>query len=97
MIPEIIITRARPPHKYTATVGKRKVHFGAAGYEGFTVHKDVRRRAAYLARHRSREDWTDPTTAGFRSRWLLWGPHTILEANAHNIAQKLRKRVQISV
>jgi hypothetical protein len=93
----ITITRGLAPHKYTATVNNRKIHFGAMGHDDYTVHNDVKRRAAYLARHRSREDWSDPTTAGFWSRWLLWGDHPSLETNARSIGQRLGTRVQMSV
>lgn len=65
--------------KYVATfedrdTGKKKTtHFGAAGYSDFTKHKDQKRKARYLARHECREDWSDPTTPGALSRWILWG------------------------
>eukprot|EP00962_Isochrysis_galbana_P017771 scaffold5118_cov118-Isochrysis_galbana.AAC.7 len=54
------------------------------------MHKDPKRRAAYIARHRVNENWNDPHTAGFWSRWLLWGDHTSLTANARAISKKLR-------
>lgn len=47
--------------------------FGARGMSDYTKHKDVTRRARYLKRHgHMGEDWTDPTTAGALSRWILW-------------------------
>lgn len=47
--------------------------FGARGMSDFTKHKDTTRRQRYLTRHRGmHEDWTDPTTAGALSRWILW-------------------------
>lgn len=48
------------------------VQFGAKGYQDFTQHNDEDRKKRYLARHKKREDWTDPLTAGFWSRWVLW-------------------------
>lgn len=63
--------------KWTAVVGSRRVHFGAKGYEDFTIHKDVARRQRYIARHRAREDWTNVYSAGFWSRWLLWNRTTL--------------------
>ncbi len=61
---------------------KKNVHFGARGYSDFTIHKDGKRRANYLARHAPREDWTISgiNTAGFWSRHLLWGKSTIESA-----------------
>lgn len=41
--------------------------------EDYTIHKDPKRRELYIQRHSGMgEDWEDPTTAGFWSRWLLW-------------------------
>ena len=53
--------------------GRRKTtHFGAAGMSDYTKHKDSARMQRYLNRHRKRENWNDPTTAGALSRWILW-------------------------
>jgi hypothetical protein len=48
------------------------IHFGAKGYSDFTQHHDEARKQMYLARHKKREDWSNPLTAGFWSRWVLW-------------------------
>ena len=48
-----------------------KIHFGQRGAEDFTMHKDERRKAAYLSRH-AKEDWTNPLKPAWWSRWLLW-------------------------
>ncbi len=56
---------------------KKKVNFGAKGYKDFTTHKDVERKRRYLLRHKKKEDWTDPLTAGALSRFLLWNKTTI--------------------
>ena len=32
---------------------------------------------AYLRRHRARENWDNPLTAGALSRWLLWDKKTL--------------------
>ena len=54
--------------------GKTKTtHFGARGMSDYTKHGDKERMERYLDRHdNGREDWTDPTTAGALSRWILW-------------------------
>ena len=49
------------------------VHFGAVGYEDYTIHKDDKRRDNYIRRHQEREDWTDLNSAGTWSRFILWG------------------------
>jgi Family of unknown function (DUF5754) len=48
------------------------VHFGATGYEDYTMHKDPERRERYLTRHRDSEHWNDPQTPGCLSRYILW-------------------------
>jgi len=56
------------------------VDFGASGYEDYTTHKDPDRKDRYLARHAKNENWNDPFTAGFWSRWLLWNKPSIEES-----------------
>lgn len=51
-------------------------HFGARGYEDYTIHKDDVRKGLYLLRH-SRENWNNPLTAGALSRWILWNKPTL--------------------
>lgn len=46
--------------------------FGATGYSDFTLHKDPERRDRYDSRHKRREDWNNPKTAGSLSKWVLW-------------------------
>ena len=64
------------PKKFRVTLENgKKVEFGAKGYSDYTLHKDPKRMDRYLARHKTRENWTKQgiNTAGFWSRWLLWG------------------------
>jgi hypothetical protein len=42
------------------------------GYSDYTKHRDDERKKRYENRHRSRENWRDPTTAGALSRYILW-------------------------
>ena len=56
------------------------IHFGARGYSDYTMHADPTRKKRYIARHQAREDWTNPLTAGFWSRWLLWNLPTIQQS-----------------
>lgn len=74
-------------HKYVVVVekedgSKKTIRFGAAGMSDFTKHRDEERKARYLDRHKAREDWNDPLTAGFWSRWILWNQKTIRESLA---------------
>jgi len=71
------------------------VHFGAAGYEDFTQHRDEERRARYVRRHRERENWgkSGAGTAGFWSRWILWGPFTSISRNIAYVRERFGMRV----
>ena len=54
---------------------ERTTHFGQAGAKDYTLHdKAVReaRKKSYDARHRPTEDWSDPTSAGALSKYILW-------------------------
>lgn len=57
---------------FTDDEKERRVPFGAKGYEDYTQHGNPLRKENYLTRHRAREDWKDPMTAGALSRWILW-------------------------
>ena len=57
-----------------------EVHFGDSSYEDFTQHGDEERKKNYLKRHRARENWDDPKTAGFWSRWLLCNKPSLNES-----------------
>ena len=59
---------------------KKSIHFGQAGASDFTIHKDTERKNRYLDRHSKNEDWHNPLTAGFYSRWILWNKPTITES-----------------
>ena len=59
---------------------EKRVAFGAAGYEDYTTHKDPARRKSYIDRHKANENWTDPTTPGALSRYILWEDTNINEA-----------------
>lgn len=79
-------------HKYIATFlmpnGREKsTRFGAVGYSDYRQHRSEERKISYLKRHERRETWSDPTTAGSLSRWLLWGEPT-LEASIKKFKQK---------
>ena len=82
MTTEIVISKSKNKNKkFDARIdGKKTVSFGAAGMSDFTKHKDEERKQRYLDRHRKREDWSDPTTAGFMSKNLLWNKKTLTES-----------------
>ena len=55
----------------------KTISFGAKNFSDFTIHKNKGRKERYLDRHRKRENWNDPMTAGALSRWLLWNKPTL--------------------
>ena len=71
--------------------GKEKVvSFGQAGARDFVLINDKTSefylpkvldrnvtKASYLRRHKARENWNDPMTAGALSRWVLWDLKTL--------------------
>jgi hypothetical protein len=69
----------------------RTVHFGATGYQDYTMHHDPERRRRYLERHgRGREDWDRCDTAGSLSRWVLWGDSTSRAENERAFRKRFR-------
>ena len=68
-----------------------RVRFGRPG--GATTYVDgatEQKKAAYLARHGSplsREDWgpSGRQTAGYLSRWILWGPTRDMKMNIRRL------------
>ena len=85
----------RAQKKYQVVVDGRTIHFGAAGYDDYTTHKDPERKARYLARH-SGEDWSEAgvNSAGFWTRWLLWH-QPALRASIRDVNQRFGLRVHI--
>ena len=59
----------------------KKTHFGLEGGSTYIDHNDPKKRDAYIARHRVRENFEDPYTPSSLSRFVLWGPHKTLSKN----------------
>ena len=75
-----ILPSSRNDKKFMARVDEKTIHFGAKGYQDFTTHKDPKRKERYLARHKERENWTKPDTAGFYARWVFWNKPTLADS-----------------
>ena len=74
-MPSVVIKASTNPKKKLMAIfsePKKTIHFGAAGASDYTINKDDARKKLYLDRHRKREDWSNPRTAGALSRWILW-------------------------
>jgi hypothetical protein len=68
----------RKDKKFQAVIDNKKtIHFGAQGASDFTLHGDKLRKERYEERHRGREDWSDPRTAGFYAKNILWNKPTV--------------------
>ena len=74
-----VVRSTRKEKKLMARVGDEAFHFGARGYDDYTTHKDPARKAQYLARHRTNEDWSISglRSAGFWARHILWSEPTL--------------------
>ena len=79
----------RPGKKWMAQVredGLRETaHSGQQGASDYTINKDDARRASYLARRGSKEDWSRDgvLTPGWLSRWLLSEKRSMPQALAN--------------
>ena len=79
------ITRSTNPDKKMMAVfevdgRERTTHFGQAGAKDYTRHSAIDREArkkAYDSRHRTSEDWSDPTSAGALSKYVLWNKTSV--------------------
>jgi hypothetical protein len=73
----------RPEKKLRATFSDgTKIDFGAAGMQNYggvgkERHLDKERKKRYIQRHKARENWNQPKTAGALSRWVLWNKETL--------------------
>ena len=86
---EIIITRSKKKDKkFDAIIdGKKTVSFGSAGMSDMTQHKDPERKQRYINRHKKNEDWSNPKTAGFYAKHVLWNKPT-LQASVADLNKK---------
>ena len=77
----------------------KTINFGASGLNDYILYSKEEKKLAnkkkseYIARHsKLNEDWTDPYTPGFWSRFLLWEEPTLKRA-----VQKIRKAFGINL
>lgn len=78
-----IVKSPKPEKKYRAHFSDgTHTDFGAKGMQNYggvgkERHLDKERKKRYLSRHKSRENWNSPKTAGSLSRWILWNKDTL--------------------
>ena len=63
--------------------GIKCLNFGDTRYGNYTTHKDPKRKANYIKRHKKGQNWKDPNTAGFWAKNLLWNKPTLAESIKH--------------
>ena len=68
------------------------VQFGDRRYSNYTKHKDPKRKANYLKRHRKAENWRDMGSAGFWAKHLLWNKPTLNES-IKDVEKKFRVKI----
>lgn len=85
---------SRQDKKYMVTIDNKTIYFGAAGMSDYTIHKDDKRKANYIARHKTRENWQDIMTAGFWSYWILWNKPSLKES-IDDLNKKLHNKYKI--
>ena len=78
MIQIEISPSTRQGKKFQAVIDNQKtIHSGSKGASDFTLNKDKARKERYERRHKKREDWTDPKSAGLYAKNILWNKRTI--------------------
>tara|TARA_R110000851_G_scaffold103692_1_gene220938 strand:+ start:916 stop:1212 length:297 start_codon:yes stop_codon:yes gene_type:complete len=74
----VVIKKSTKPEKKLMAVfsldnGRTKtIYFGQKNAQDYTITRDKQQKSRYLARHRARENWNKPMSAGALSRWILW-------------------------
>lgn len=99
------ITIKRPKHAkklYKAVIKinnkEYRVSFGDPLATQYPTHRDRARRDRYIARHKSRENWSKSgiLTPGFWARWLLWNKSTI-KASAKDIEKRFGVKISLLI
>ena len=67
---------------------KKEVHFGQDGANTYVDHATDDERSNYIARHQVNENWTDATSPGALSRYILWGSSRSIQENIKSFKSK---------
>lgn len=95
----LYITKSKRKNKKYDLLDSDKTYllsFGHSQYSDYTIHKDSERKQRYIDRHKKNEDWNKSGiyTAGFWSRYLLWGQPT-LEASIRDVNKRFNINVKL--
>lgn len=94
-----------PAKKYVSIFYKdgkkiKTTHFGSSSNKDYTIYykedgkaKAEERKRLYIGRHRKRENWKDPQSAGALSKYILWSRPTVAEGISYYLKSfKLKKK-----
>ena len=76
----VIAPSTRKDKRLMAKFPDHTTHFGARGSSTYIDHKDDKTKAAWIARHKVREDHNKFETAGALARHVLWSKPSLREA-----------------
>jgi len=68
----------------------KKVSFGSAGMDDYTITKDKEQRERYRKRHQKDLKTNDPTRAGYLSYYILWGDSTSRKTNIASYKKRFK-------
>tara|TARA_R110001592_G_C12683968_1_gene704954 strand:- start:70 stop:369 length:300 start_codon:yes stop_codon:yes gene_type:complete len=68
----------------------KKVSFGSAGMDDYTITKDKEQRDRYRKRHAKDLKTNDPTRAGYLSYYILWGDSTSRKTNITSYKKRFK-------
>lgn len=77
-----IVKSDKPTKRYTAVFKSRdgkykRVSFGSPDHENYLIHKDDKRKEAYLRRHAGDLETGDPTRPGYLSYYITWNKKSL--------------------
>ena len=87
-----ITPSTRKGKRLMASFPDKVVHFGAKQASTFIDHRDDKVKAAWIARHKVKEDHGNLRTAGALARHVLWEKPSIAQALRHLNARQTKYR-----
>ena len=84
-----ITTSTKKDKRYTATFKDgKKINFGSKGGKTYIDSATQQTKDAWIARHKVRERWNDPRTAGSLAKHILWGDSKSVKENIKTFKKK---------
>ena len=86
-----ITTSKKKDKRYTATFKDgKKIHFGSKGAKTYVDSATKQTKDSWIARHKVRERWNDPKTAGSLAKHILWGNSKSVRENIKDFKKKFK-------